>query len=347
MKRFLKLKSVFMLFAMTSLVLSCSDDDDGGGLPDPIIPGEDIVDLALGNADLNDLVVALQAADGDLVSVLRGDGPFTVFAPTNEAFDAFLTANGFANLEAVPTDVLSLILLNHVVAGENLSTSLSTGYISSSSTAGVGGANLSLFIDTSSGVEINGVSSVTTADVNASNGVIHIVDAVIGLPNIVDHAVANPDLSDLVGALTADDNTTFTDLLSDADEDFTVLAPVNGAFAFFNNPNDNDINNVLSNHVIVGAAALSTDLSTGYDLSTAGTNDDGDNLSLYVNTDDGVVFNGNSTVIAADIVATNGIIHAVDAVIDIPTVVTFATADPNFSTLVSALTDLTPGTEFA
>ncbi|MBT8177664.1 MAG: fasciclin domain-containing protein, partial [Eudoraea sp.] len=258
---------------------------------------------------------------------------------------AFLTDNNFASLADVPVDVLTQVLLNHVVAGTNLSTGLSTSYVSSSSTAGAGGNALSLYINTSNGVSINGVSDVVTPDVVASNGVVHIVDAVIGLPDVVDHAVANTDLSELVGALTANGNTTFTDLLSDDNTDFTVFAPVNSAFAAFSNPNNNELDNILSNHVIVGAAAASSGLSNSY-LNTAGENGDGDNLSIYINTDNGVTLNGVSTVAAADIVATNGIIHAVDAVIDIPTVVTFAVADPTFAPLVTALTEGTPDTDF-
>jgi uncharacterized surface protein with fasciclin (FAS1) repeats len=70
-------------------------------------------------------------------------------------------------------------------------------------------------------------------------------------------------------------------------------------------------------------------------------------LSLYFDTDEGVEFNGISDVYEADIVGSNGIIHAVETVIDLPTVVTFALADPNFETLVSALTELTPGKDYA
>ncbi len=150
----------------------------------------------------------------------------------------------------------------------------------------------------------------------------------------------------MVGALTAGGNTTFTDLLKDSATDFTVFAPVNAAFSAFDNPANNDINNVLSNHVIVGAAAFSSGLTNDY-VTTAAANADGDNLSMYINTDDGVTINGSSNVAAADIVATNGVIHVVDAVIDLPTVVTFAVADPNFSTLETALTELTPATDFA
>ncbi len=305
-----------------------------------------ITDLAIATPTLSNLVAALQAADGDLPTVLAGDGPFTVFAPTDDAFETFLSDNGFASLSDVPVDVLTQVLLNHVISGANFSTDLTAGYISSLSTAGVGGNNLSMLVDLSSGVTLNGVSSVSTADVKALNGVVHIVDAVIGLPNIVDHAVANSDLTELVGALTAEGNTTFTDLLSESTTDFTVFAPVNTAFTAFTNPNSNALDAILSNHVIVGTAAFSAGLTNSY-VTTAATNSDGDALSMYINTDDGVTLNGGSMVAAADIVATNGVIHAVDAVIDLPTVVTFAVADPTFSTLVTALTELTPETDFA
>ncbi|WP_299324578.1 fasciclin domain-containing protein [uncultured Maribacter sp.] len=296
-----------------------------------------ITDLAISVPSLSILVEALVAADGELPTVLAGEGPFTVFAPTNDAFAAFLEANDFAALSDIPTDVLTQVLLNHVVSGTNLSTDLATGYVSSLSTAGPDDANLSMFINIEDGVLINGVSTVTAADNKAINGVVHIVDAVIGLPNIVDHAIANPNLTSLVGALTTDGNTIFTTLLSDSETDFTVFAPLNSAFDNFTNPSDNDINSILANHVISGAAANAASLSNTY-FNTAATNVDGDNLSIYVNVDDGVTLNGTSTVAAADIVATNGIIHAVDMVIDLPSVVTFATADPNFSSLVGALT---------
>ncbi|MBT8188297.1 MAG: fasciclin domain-containing protein [Croceitalea sp.] len=302
-----------------------------------------VVDLAIASDDLGILVEALTSAN--LVATLQGDGPFTVFAPTDEAFSAFLTANNFASLDDIPSEVLTQVLLNHVVSGKNLSTDLTTSYTTSLSTAGAGGRNLSLYIDTTAGVTINGVSNVSIPDVEADNGVVHIVDGVIGLPNIVDHAVANDNLTSLVGALTANGNTSFTDLLSSTDSDFTVFAPVNLAFSAFTNPNNNDINSVLANHVIPGTAAFSSDLANSY-VTTAATNLDGDGLSQYINVDNGVTINGTSEVIVADITATNGVIHAVNAVIDLPTVVTFATADATFGPLVAALTEGTPSTDF-
>ncbi|PRX55499.1 fasciclin domain-containing protein [Flagellimonas meridianipacifica] len=303
-----------------------------------------ITDLAIANENLQSLVAALQAANGDLPTVLRGDGPFTVLAPTDEAFTTFL--NG-AQLGDLDVEVLTNVLLNHVINGELSSTDLEglgSGYANTLAT-GAGDENISIFFNTADGVEFNGVSEVVTPNVQALNGIVHVVNTVIDIPNIVDHAVANPNLTSLVGALTDGGNTTFTDLLSQDDEVFTVFAPVNDAFTAFTNPNSNDINAVLSNHVVVGAAAFSSGLTNSY-VNTAAEFQMTDNLSLYINTDDGVTLNGSSNVAEADIVASNGVIHAVDAVIDLPTVVTFAVADPNFSTLVSALTDLTPSTDF-
>ena len=298
----------------------------------------------MANSDLSVLVDALTRAN--LVTTLQGDGPFTVFAPTNDAFTAFLAANNFSSLDDVPVELLTDVLLNHVVSGNNLSTGLSTGYISSLSTAGAEDRNLSLFINVGTTIQINGVATVSQPDVSADNGVVHLVNNVIGLPTIVDHAVANDALSSLVGALTADGNTTFTDLLSGTDTDFTVFAPVNDAFTAFTNPNDNDINSILSYHVIPGTAAFSDELMNMY-VGTAATNGDGDTLNQYINTDDGVTINGSSNVAIADVVAVNGVVHAVDAVIDLPTVVTFAVADPTFAPLVTALTSATPNTDFA
>jgi len=202
-----------------------------------------------------------------------------------------------------------------------------------------------MYIDTTSGVVINGQSTVSTADVNADNGIIHIVDTVIELPTIVTFATTNPALSSLVAALTDEGNTAFVNLLSDTSGDFTVFAPTNDAFTtFLDGATLGDVDNdvlaqVLSNHVIPGAVAVSSSLSNSYVNTAAVFNGEIDApINMYINTDDGVTLNGISNVSIADIVAVNGVIHVVDAVIGLPDVTTFATADPTFSSLVAALT---------
>ena len=344
-------KFVPMLVLVFLFTAACSSDDDnngGGGSEEP-----NIVEIALGAPELTSLVAALQAADGDLVNVLQGDGPFTVLAPTNSAFTAFLNANGFSSLDDVPTDVLSQILLNHVIMDNVTSSDLvsaGSGYASGSATSDIG-LPISIYFNTNNGVRFNNVAAVSEADIEASNGTIHIIDAVIGLPDIVDHAIANPNFSSLVTALGAADGDLVNTLKGDGP--FTVLAPDNDAFATFldgaplGGVDTAVLSQILLNHVLGAAinAEFLINAGAGYTISSA-TGAGGNAMSIYYNTSDGVKFNGLSSVTEADIVGTNGIIHAVDTVIDIPTVVTFAAADPNFSTLVAALTDLTPSTDF-
>ncbi len=342
MKNLLKFKPMLLMMALTLIFTSCSDDDDENS---PIVPVElNIVELAIATPELTVLVEALLAADGNLVDVLSGDGPFTVLAPTNAAFTAFLTANGFGSLEEVPTDVLSQILLNHVISADLTAsdlTGLGSGYTSTNAN-GVGGNNISIYFNTENGVRFNNVSAVSTADIDASNGTIHIVDAVIPIPSVVSHAVANSNFSSLVAALGASDIDLVALLSSEGP--FTVLAPDNAAFATFLDGADlGDVNTtaltqILLNHVL-SKTVLSTDLTTagaGYDVTNA-TGAGMNPMSIYFDTTDGVVFNGISGVTAADIVGSNGIIHAVDTVINLPTIATFATANPALSGLVASI----------
>jgi uncharacterized surface protein with fasciclin (FAS1) repeats len=209
MKLFKSLKIAFLGFiALTS----CSSDDDSGTTE------KTIAETAQATPDLSILVAALQRAD--LVTTLNGNTEYTVFAPTNAAFNAFLSANSFASIDAVPIPVLKEILLNHVIAGTYESTNLTTGYVKTLAKGSASATNnMSMFINTSGSVTLNGGTSnggatVTTADISASNGVVHIVNGVIGLPSIVNHAIANSDFSTLVSALTRDDQPDFAGILS-------------------------------------------------------------------------------------------------------------------------------------
>jgi len=129
-----------------------------------------IVDIAVSIEDFSILVAALTEAD--LVGALSGYGPFTVFAPTNEAFADLLEALEIEAADLLAHPQLADVLLYHVVSGKVMSTDLVDG-MEAETLQGE-----SLTIDLSDGVKIN-TSAVTTADVEASNGVIHIIDAVL------------------------------------------------------------------------------------------------------------------------------------------------------------------------
>ena len=165
------------------------------------------------------------------------------------------------------------------------------------------------------------------------------------LSTITEFAASNSDLSNLAAALSAADGNLLS-LLNGGN--YTVLAPNNWAFEVWlgNNgytsidevPTD-ILKNVLLNHVISGTVRSSDLAATGSGYtSTNATNTDGDFLSMYFSTNNGVVFNGVTTVLNPDIAASNGVVHVVDLLIELPTVVTFATTNPGLETLVTALT---------
>lgn len=322
MKNLLQLsKLTFLLFVGFS-IQSCSDDDDD--VTTPTGPSN-IVEIAMDTPDLSNLVAALSVADGNLVDVLSG-GEFTVLAPTNEAFETFLAANGFMSLSEVPTDVLSNILLNHVISGTINSTNLvdaGSGY-STTNASNMDGDNLSLYFDTSSGVTFNGISSVVAADIVASNGIVHVVDEVIGLPTVVTFAVSNPALSTLVAALTTEGlSVDIVSILSSSDEPspFTVFAPTNDAFgsllaelglnALGDIPVD-ILEATLGTHVAPEANVRSTDLVDGMSVNTIGS-------TITVSLSDGAKLidsNGReSNIVAVDIQAYNGVVHVIDNVL--------------------------------
>jgi uncharacterized surface protein with fasciclin (FAS1) repeats len=133
-----------------------------------------IVDVAAGNDDFSTLVAAVEA--GGLVETLSGDGPFTVFAPTNEAFDALPDGVLDALLLEENQDTLVSILTYHVVSGAVTSDQVTDGDV-----ATVEGQNITL--STENGVMVND-ATVVIADVEASNGVIHAIDAVLIPPDV-------------------------------------------------------------------------------------------------------------------------------------------------------------------
>lgn len=131
---------------------------------------KDIVDTAVGAGQFTTLAKALQAAD--LVTTLKGAGPFTVFAPTDAAF-AKLPAATLASLLANPAE-LSKVLTYHVVAGKVTAADV----VKLSQATTVNGAQVQIAVRDGK-VVLNGTSTVATADVMASNGVIHVIDTVI------------------------------------------------------------------------------------------------------------------------------------------------------------------------
>jgi transforming growth factor-beta-induced protein len=295
-----------MFVASMALLLgisSCSKDDNSTDM----MQTKNIVDVASADPNFSILVAALNKAG--LANTLQGVGPFTVFAPTNAAFASLLSDLGISSLDDLSAETLKPILLYHVLSGKVLSTDLTDGYVNTLS-SGPDQTKISLEVDKQN-VRLNGSSSITMADIKASNGVIHVIDKVLLPPTVVGLAINNPAFSILVEAVVKAD---LAGTLSGTGP-FTVFAPTNAAFeALFTqlgvagiaDLTKEQLTPILLYHVVSGNV-LSTQLTTG-DVNTL-------NGSLSVNVGSSVTLNGSTQVVVADVQGTNGVVHAIDKVL--------------------------------
>lgn len=273
-----------------------------------------IVEIATGSSDFSILVAALQKAN--LVTALQGDGPFTVFAPTNAAFEKLLGELNITADQLLAHPQLSEVLLYHVVSGNIKSTNLSNG-LKATTLSGE-----DIVVDLTSGVKIN-KSTVTSADLAATNGVVHVIDTVL-VPSsfkldypttVVDIALSSPDFSMLVSLLQK------ANLVSalQGDGPFTVFAPTNAAFekllADLNITAQDlmaqpDLAKVLLYHVVPGKV-MSSDLSDGQMAKTL------NGTEVKFDLKSGAMIN-SSKIAVVDLEAGNGVVHVIDSVL-VPT----------------------------
>ncbi len=215
-------------------------------------------------------------------------------------------------MDELSAEQLTPILLYHVVSGDVRSDALSNGYVPTLS-GGPDGTNVSLLVNTDSGVTLNSSTTVTTADVEATNGVIHIIDKVLLPPSVVSTAINNPAFSTLVAAVV---KANLVEALS-ATGPFTVFAPTNDAFAaLLSDLNASSLDDLTAEQLspillyhVVGGNNVSTGLSSGT-VPTLNTE-----ASLSIDVSNGVVINNDVNVIIADVQSTNGVVHAIDKVL--------------------------------
>ena len=313
--------SSFVAVLLVFTLQACGDDDNGNGPTDPPSETGNIVEVAESNDDFSDLVSAL--SDAGLISTLEGDGPFTVFAPTNDAF-----ANLDVNLNDLTEDQLVEVLSYHVVSGNIGSGDLDT----EQSVEAIAGGNL--FITADGEVRVNDNATVVDADIEASNGVIHAIDQVV-LPDSYQDVVGI--ISKRYNLQSLEDAVVSEELASalQGDGPFTVFAPTNEAFANAE-LGDQDLAEVLQYHVIPNEV-LSGDLQPAQTVETL----QGEELTIEA-ADGSVTITDNSgqtyEVTEADLQGTNGIVHIINGVLNpAPNIVDVATEAGNFTTLVDAL----------
>jgi len=311
--------------------------------PDPM----SIVDVAVANGSFTTLVAALEATGLD-VTLSDMDSSFTVFAPTDDAFA--LLGDGTIAALLDDTETLTDILTYHVIGAE----------IDSSAAISSAGSTVEMVNGDSVGLSLDGDNllvntvTVTTVDVQADNGVIHVIDAVLmppaekGTPtmNIVDTAVAAGDFGTLVTALQAAGLDT---TLADETQSFTVFAPTDAAFAMIDPvtldlllADTEALSDVLLQHVVSGEVSSVTAYTlNGLSAATAS----GAEIPVAINSELDTLTFGGATVTTTDIYTTNGVIHVIDMVVvadvELPSppasIVDVAVANGSFTTLVAAL----------
>ena len=292
-----------------------------------------VYDIVANSNDHTTLETAINACGLD--STLSAPGTFTLFAPTDAAFNALPAGTVTALLNDIPT--LTNILLHHVLGDTVMSTALFDGMVATT----LLGTDLTVSIDTNGNIFIDN-AMVTVADIIADNGVVHVVDAVLLPPtppatNSVYDIVANS--IDHTILKTALDTCFFTSYLSGPGP-FTLFAPTDAAFnalptgtlpALLNDLSE--LANILKHHVIEDSL-MSAMLSNGMMASTLlGT----DVTFSIVN---GSVYIDNAMVTVADIVADNGVVHVIDAVILPPvsnTIYDVVLNSQNHATLLTAV----------
>ena len=314
--------SVGSALFLSLALLACSSGDDHA--PVSTEPTLNIVETAVNDGGFTTLVAALQAAE--LVDDLSGPGPFTVFAPTDDAFDLLPPGTVDFLLEPANEAALTDLLLYHVIDGEVFASDA----ILLDGTSALMLNGLNVRIDADNGdliLNLNGnrEAMVTVTDIECTNGVIHVIDAVLdpgdAVDNIVETAVDDGRFTTLVAALQA----------AELDDDlsgpgpFTVFAPTDDAFGllppgtvdFLLQPvNQATLIDLLLYHVFDGSvlspAAIALDGQSVTMLNSGSMSIDLAGSDLVLN----LGGNRQATVIITDVLSSNGVIHVIDAVLD-------------------------------
>ena len=281
--------------------------------PEPVL--KDIVDTAVADGRFTTLVAAVTAAE--LVDTLKGEGPFTVFAPTDDAFAKLPAGTVEELVKPENKQKLTDILLYHVVSGKVMAADV----VGLTSATTVLGKDVAVKVDMGN-VYVNDAKVIIT-DIETSNGVIHVIDTVL-IPaadeaameknTIVDIAVADGRFTTLVAALQA---AGLVETLS-GEGPFTVFAPTDDAFAklpagtvesLLKPENLEQLKNILLYHVVSGKVMAADVVG----LTSAPTVL-GQDVTITVK-DGNVYLNDTVQVIITDIEASNGVIHVIDAVL--------------------------------
>ncbi len=299
-----------------ALVAAC-----GGGDDDHPPPGT-LAQVATAGG-FTALVAAADKA-GLVPALSSSSSSLTVFAPTDAAFTSLATSLGFADagamVAALDGPTLASILQYHVLPTRKVAADLVAGGPTQDTLYTFDGAAATLALDTTSGVKITDEvltqATVTTANVPASNGVIHVIDKVLvppGVLNVVQMAQLNPAFSTLVGAVVS---ANLQGALADPAATLTVFAPTNDAFAAIATTvaglTPTELTTVLTYHVL-DSQVLAADIPFGTPVTTLANQDITINAGTPPTITDTTAT--PASIVATDVRASNGVIHVIGKVL--------------------------------
>lgn len=340
MKNLFNLKTTVLFTVLILCNFSCSDNEvvvpKVEEQPTVVVSNDNTISgKVISNADFSILEEALIKTNL-LVTLQSNASQYTVFAPKNTAFTTFLATTTYATINDVPTLLLKEILLNHVLTGSKKAIDLSNNSYVKTLAKGVANVsnNLDMYVSkiTSSSniiLKLNGISTVTSADIQATNGIIHFVDAVIVLPKIVNHIGANQNLTFFSGLTNSTNQIDFLGILNNS-EVKTVFVPTNNAFDAFNlelatlpayplgltSVTSTKIAKVLKYHV-VSSNLLATSLTDNLVLFTFLFGPQQSFQIINTTTDKFIkdISNRESKIIIKDVQCSNGVLHIIDKVL--------------------------------
>lgn len=304
------IKYLIMLISLIICSLGCIDDSTGGE-PEVGENSSSVLDIISEDQDLILLNEAIEILE--LENRLNQVEPFTLFAPDNNAIQAYLTSNGYVVLADADKEDLRGRLLYHMTSGVIRGDDFSTGYVESWNQDSPNDSYVSMFIESSDTVRINNRPILSISNIEADNGIIQVVTEILDIPSVEDIINDNEDLSTFRLALERLD---LYDALSQI-EAFTLFAPNNQAFDRFlevlavqrlEDVTDEALREVLLYHFVNTNIRISE--FTSGKLPTLNTDKD-----IDVEISDEIRINNHVTLLKTDIQSTNGVVHIIDEVL--------------------------------
>lgn len=299
-----------ILLITSSVFTACLSQED-----DPDLPS--LLSVAQSESSIS-LFVSAWDRTGFLANI-TGAIDYTILAPNNTALESYLDGLGYASIDSVPLPFLTNLVDYHIQFGYAPISNIVSNYYGSPSGGGYGGTQLVLFAEqTLTGLSFNGSIEVIRGDIEAADGVIHILDEVLVMPSAYNLLEQNASFSNSIEVL---ERTGLDDLLKNANP-YTFLAPTNQAFSLYIDTNaeyDNlddiptdTLNMLLRYHFIVGNMSIDSLFNLGETATLSPDN----TIRVISDGDFSVLGNkGSSRVLLANIQGTNGILHAAEALL--------------------------------